>query len=83
MNSLDCVFSARSVAVVGASASPEKTGHIILKNIIDGGFQGSVYPVNPKADEILGLKCYPSLGAIPGTLDLAVVVVPARFVPPL
>ena len=81
MNSLESIFNARSVAVVGASASPEKTGHIILKNIIGGGFQGSVYPVNPKADEILGLKCYPSLSAIPGTLDLAVVVVPARFVP--
>jgi acetyl coenzyme A synthetase (ADP forming)-like protein len=81
MGSLDSVFNARSVAVVGASASPDKTGHIILKNIVEGGYGGSVYPVNPKAETILGLKCYPSLSAIPGGLDLAVIVVPAKFVP--
>ena len=49
MGTLDAIFNARSVAVVGASASPDKTGHIILRNIIDGGYAGSVYPVNPKA----------------------------------
>ena len=81
MGSLDAIFNARSVAVVGASASPEKTGHIILKNILDGGYGGSLYPVNPKAETILGLTCYPSLAAIPGGLDLVVVVVPAKFVP--
>jgi acyl-CoA synthetase (NDP forming) len=81
MGSLDGIFGARSVAVVGASGSPDKTGHIILKNIVDGGYAGSIYPVNPKADTILGLKCYPSVSAIPGGLDLVVVVVPAKFVP--
>jgi acyl-CoA synthetase (NDP forming) len=81
MGTLDAVFNAKSVAVVGASASPEKTGHIILRNIVDGGYAGSIYPVNPKAETILGLKCYPSLSAIPGELDLAVVVVPAKLVP--
>jgi acyl-CoA synthetase (NDP forming) len=83
MGTLDAIFNAQSVAVVGASASTDKTGHIILKNILDGGFAGSVYPVNPKAETILGLKCYPSLSAIPGELDLVVVVVPAKFVPGL
>jgi acyl-CoA synthetase (NDP forming) len=83
MGTLHDVFNARSVAVVGASASPDKTGHIILRNIIDGGFAGSVYPVNPKAETILGLKCYPTLTAIPGDLDLVVIVVPAKFVPDL
>jgi len=66
---------------VGASANPEKTGHIILKNIIEGGFEGRIYPVNPKAEEILGLPCHPSLAAIDGSVDVAVIVVPARFVP--
>jgi acetyl coenzyme A synthetase (ADP forming)-like protein len=81
MGSLDAIFNARSVAVVGASASPDKTGHIILKNILDGGYSGSLYPVNPRAETILGLTCYPSLSAIPGGLDLVVVVVPAKLVP--
>jgi acyl-CoA synthetase (NDP forming) len=83
MGTLHDVFNARSVAVVGASASPDKTGHTILRNIIDGGYAGSIYPVNPKAETILGLKCYPTLTAIPGSLDLVVVVVPAKFVPDL
>jgi len=52
-----------------------------LKNIIEGGFEGRIYPVNPKAEEILGLPCYPSLAAIDGSVDVAVIVVPARFVP--
>ncbi len=83
MGTLHDVFNARSVAVVGASASPDKTGHTILRNIIDGGYAGSIYPVNPKAETILGLKCYPTLTAIPGSLDLVVIVVPAKFVPDL
>ncbi|MBN1837609.1 MAG: CoA-binding protein [Spirochaetales bacterium] len=81
MKPLESVFNARSVAVVGASANPEKTGHVILKNIIDGGFAGRIYPVNPGAEEILGLPCHPSLEAIEGPVDLAVIVVPAKFVP--
>ena len=55
-NSLNSIFEPSSVAVVGASTNPEKTGHIILKNIVDGGFEGPVYPINPGASEILGLK---------------------------
>ncbi len=81
MSSLDAVFGARSVAVVGASASPDKTGHIILRNIVNGGYDGAIYPVNPKADTILGLQCYPSVSALPGRLDLVVAVVPAKAVP--
>jgi acetyl coenzyme A synthetase (ADP forming)-like protein len=81
LNPLEPVFNARSVAVVGASTNPEKTGHIILRNIIEGGFAGRIYPVNPKAEEVLGLPVYGSLGAIDGPVDLVVIVVPARFVP--
>lgn len=80
-NSLNSIFKPSSVAVVGASANPEKTGHIILKNIIEGGFRGSVYPINPGAHEILGLQAYQSLLDVPGDVDLVVIVVPAKVVP--
>ncbi|MEM3519208.1 MAG: CoA-binding protein [Candidatus Hadarchaeales archaeon] len=78
---LKCFFEPESVAVIGASREPGKLGHEILKNIIDAGFRGKIYPVNPKADEILGLKCYPSINDVPEKVDLAVIIVPARFVP--
>lgn len=74
------LFLARSVAVVGASLNPQKLGHMILANIL-GGYEGKVYPVNPKADEILGLRACPSVTQVSGDLDLVVVVVPATFVP--
>lgn len=72
---------AKSVAVVGASNDPAKFGNVLLKSIIDGGFAGAVYPVNPKAETIHGLPCYPTVADIPGDLDLAVIVVPAPAVP--
>jgi len=75
------LFLASSVAVVGASSNPAKLGHVILANIVGGGYDGKVYPVNPKAGEILGLRVYPSVSEIPSRLDLVVVVVPAPFVP--
>ncbi|MGI6129527.1 MAG: acetate--CoA ligase family protein [bacterium] len=81
--SLNDVFQAESVAVIGASATPGKTGHTILKNIVDGGYKGQIYPVNPRSPEILGLKAYPSLGDIKTPVDLGVFVVPAALVPGL
>jgi acyl-CoA synthetase (NDP forming) len=75
------LFHGRSVAVIGASTDPGKLGHEILANIVEGGFQGQVYPVNPKASEVRELRAYPSVSACPGNVDLAVVVVPAPFVP--
>jgi acyl-CoA synthetase (NDP forming) len=75
------LFHGRTVAVVGASASPGKLGYEILANIVNGGYEGRVYPVNPKAGEILGLPAYASVSACPSSLDLAVVVVPAPLVP--
>lgn len=82
MKKLDRIFKAESIAVVGASANPEKTGHIIMKNIIDGGFKGRIYPINPKSSEILGLRCYTSIVEIPvNKIDLVIIVVPAKFVP--
>ena len=79
--SLDRLFSARSVAVIGASRDPDKVGHIVLKSVLDGGFAGHIYPVNPKQREILGLRAYPSIGNVPGNVDLAVVAIPAPYVP--
>ena len=79
---LDGIFKAKSIAVVGASTNPEKTGHIIMKNILDGGFKGKIYPINLKGSEILGCRCYPSLIEVPiNKIDLIIIVVPAKFVP--
>jgi len=74
-------FAPRSIAVVGASRDPGKVGHAVFANLLDGGFGGAVFPVNPSAPEILGHRSYPSLSAIPEPVDLAIVVVPARFGP--
>jgi acyl-CoA synthetase (NDP forming) len=78
---LNAVLNPSSVAVIGASASPDKIGHKILRNIVDAGFKGPIYPVNPRGGEILGLKAYPSVLDTPGVVDSVVVVVPSRFVP--
>ncbi len=78
---LDAVLDPSSVAVIGASANPDKIGHKILRNIVDAGFRGPIYPVNPRGGEILGLKAYPSVLDTPGDVDAVVVVVPSRYVP--
>jgi acyl-CoA synthetase (NDP forming) len=77
---LDAIFRPASVALIGASSTPGKLSYDILYNLIHAGFQGPIYPVNPKADEILGLKAYPAIGATPAPADMAVVVIPARMV---
>ena len=80
---LKTFFEPASVAVVGASTDSAKLGYAVLQNLVEGGFsqRGAVYPINPKAEEILGLKVYPSVLDIPGPVDLAVIVVPYKFVP--
>jgi acetyl coenzyme A synthetase (ADP forming)-like protein len=78
---LDMFFTPQSVAVIGASREPGKLGHGVLQNIVSHGFPGEIYPVNPKADRILGLPCFPTIRAVPGPLDLAVVVVRGHLVP--
>ncbi len=77
---LEAFFEPKSVAVIGASRNPTKLGYGILKNILESGFQGAIYPVNPKADEILDLPAYASVLDVPDPIDLAVIVVPDRFV---
>src|SRR5207248_6892741 len=65
-----------------APASPVKPGHILLRNILDGGFPGRVFPINPGAAEIAGLECYASIGAVPERVDLAFVVLARERVLP-
>lgn len=74
-------FTPRGVAIIGASATPNKLSYGILRNMTLYGFQGQIAPVNPKADQILGLKCYPDITSVPDPLDLAVIVLPAPAIP--
>jgi acetyltransferase len=77
---LKAFFCPRSIAVIGASRNEGKIGNAVLSNILKSGFQGDIYPINPGENEILGLTCYPDLEAVQGAIDLAVIVIPARFV---
>lgn len=77
---MDYVFRPRTVAVVGASRDRTSIGWSIVHNLVAAGFGGAIHPVNPKADAIHSLKCYPSLSSIPDVVDLAVVTVPRALV---
>ena len=68
----------KSVAVVGASATPGKIGYTVIKNLLKDGYQGKIYPINQKESEILGLKCYPEIESVPGEIDSAIMCVPAK-----
>lgn len=81
MSTLRPFFNPSGVAIVGASADPHKLSHGILRNAVSHGFRGAVYPVNPKATEILGLRCYPDVLAVPDPVELAVLVLPAALCP--
>ncbi|RLF11719.1 MAG: acetyl-CoA synthetase [Thermoprotei archaeon] len=72
------LFYPRSVAVVGASKNTKKMGYHALKSLIEGGFKGPIYPINPGYSSIFGLKAYSSLKDVPGEIDLAIIVVPAK-----
>jgi len=80
---LNNFFEPKAVAVIGASTDPEKLGYAVLENLVKGGYakKGKVYPINPKADEILGHKAYPSVLDVPESIDLAVIVIPYSYVP--
>nr|HDO80524.1 hypothetical protein [Candidatus Bathyarchaeota archaeon] len=75
------LYEARSVALVGASRSEVSVSGAVMRNILEGGYKGEVYPVNPKADRVMGLKAYPSVSKIPADVDMAVIMVPAQRVP--
>jgi len=79
MKSLDTIFYPRSIAVVGASASPGKVGHDIFSNLLKGGFRGTLFPVNPIAPSINSVKAYPSITDIPDSVDLAIIILPPKL----
>ncbi|MGA2176757.1 MAG: bifunctional acetate--CoA ligase family protein/GNAT family N-acetyltransferase [Verrucomicrobiota bacterium] len=78
---LDCIFSPKAVALIGATESPASVGRTLLENLQQGQFPGAIYPVNPKRDTVLGVKAYPGILAVPGKVDLAVIVTPPPTVP--
>ena len=81
IRNLEQCFRPRSVAIVGASQRPQSVGAIVLQNIRSGGFEGAIYPVNPKYDRIDDIACYRNAGELPDAPDLAVIVTPPRAIP--
>ncbi|MBN1509962.1 MAG: acetate--CoA ligase family protein [Sedimentisphaerales bacterium] len=79
--SLESFFNPKSVAIIGASRQKGKVGYEILANMIEGGYAGKIFPVNPNADTIEGLKCFPNLKSIGQVPDLVIIIVPAKHVP--
>jgi len=75
------IFQPRGIAVIGASNDPAKLGCSTMKNILGGGYRGKVYPINPKGEEIMGLKSYRDILEVPDPVDVAIVVIPAKFIP--
>jgi len=78
---LESLFRPKAVAVIGASSKELSIGNRVIRNLIDFGFRGSIYPINPSADEIRGIKAYKSILDCPGDVDVVHMVIPARFVP--
>lgn len=76
---LNNLLQPKSVAIVGASAQPGKIGYTVIENLLKGGYQGKIYPINPTASEILNLPVFPNISAVPGTIDLAVITVPVKL----
>jgi acetyl coenzyme A synthetase (ADP forming)-like protein len=74
------IMMPKAVAVIGASAEDGKIGNSVMKNLINGGYKGEIYPIHPKADEIMGRKAYKSVKDVPGVIDTAVFAIPAKFV---
>jgi acetyl coenzyme A synthetase (ADP forming)-like protein len=80
LSSLRSLLSPQSVAVIGASRKPNTVGHVLLQCIMQNGFSGVVYPINPNADSVMPVKAYPSVLDVPGPVDLALIAVPAPLV---
>src|ERR1022692_2968761 len=78
---LDVFFSPKTVAVIGATETPGSVGRTLLWNLVTSPFGGTVYPVNPKRPNVLGIKAYRSIGEVPEEVDLAVIVTPPPSIP--
>ncbi len=83
MSELMSLMRPQSVAIIGASNTPGKIGHAVLQNMKSSGFKGHIYPINPKEDEIVGLKAYPSITDVGQPIDVAVLCVPAKVSVPV
>ena len=77
-SALDFILKPGAIAVIGASRTQNTIGHQILKNLVDHGFTGAVYPVNPTAKSLCAIKAYPSIGDVPDHVDMAVIAVPKQ-----
>jgi acetyl coenzyme A synthetase (ADP forming)-like protein len=77
---MNSIMKPRAVAVIGASAESGKIGNSVMKNLINGGYKGEIYPIHPKVDEIMGKKVYKSVKDVPGDIDIAVFAIPASLV---
>jgi acetyl coenzyme A synthetase (ADP forming)-like protein len=80
LRGMNRIMKPKSIAVIGASAEEGKIGHSVMKNLVDGGYPGSIYPINPNLEEVLGRKVFKSVLAVPEEIDLAVFAIPAKFV---
>ena len=80
LTAMNRIMRPNAVAVIGASAGAGKIGNSVMRNLIDGGYEGEIHPIHPKAEEILGRKCYASVTAVPGDIDVAVFCIPAALV---
>lgn len=78
---IDGMLRPKTIAVVGASATPGKIGYTVLANLLESKFEGKIFPINPTAQEILGLKVYAEIADVPEQIDAAIITVPAKFVP--
>ena len=78
---LNSIFRPKRIALIGVSNNPDSVGGITLRNLVGGGFNGVVYPVNPKREAVLGIPCYPDVRSLPKTPDLAVIMTAAKWVP--
>ena len=81
VNSMNRIMQPKAVAVIGASDETGKIGNSVMKNLINGGYKGQIYPIHPKAAEIMGHKAYKSVKDVPGEIDTAVFAIPAKLVP--
>jgi acyl-CoA synthetase (NDP forming) len=80
VSAMNRIMRPNAVAVIGASAEDGKIGNSVMKNLIDGGYQGQIYPIHPRLEEVLGKKAFPSVKDVPGDVDVAVFAIPARAV---
>ena len=76
MRDISALVAPRSIAVIGASSNPTKSGGVLFANLAGGGFNGSLYPINKSAAEIMGHRAYAALGEVPETIDLVYIVLP-------